>query len=59
MLDIIVTLLGRLGKVAGKKSGLLPNQTKPNLNFGVLKRVKNSLKWLKMAKKIVEILYFS
>ena len=38
MLDIIVTLLGRLGKVAGKKSGLLPNQTKPQ--FWGLKKGK-------------------
>ena len=47
-----------------KKSGLLPNRgggvsegsKMPNLYFGVLKRVKNGLK---MAKKHIEILYFS
>ena len=63
----IVTL--QLGKGAQnknrKKCGLLPNRGEggvsegskmPNLYFVVLKRVKNGLK---MAKKHIEILYFS
>ena len=33
---------------------------KPNLYFGILKRVKNGPKWLKNCqKKYVKILYFS
>ena len=39
-----------------KPGGVSEGSKMPNLYFGVLKRVKNGLK---MAKKNIEILYFS
>ena len=40
----------------GKPGGVSEGSKMPNLYFGVLKRAKNGLK---MAKKHIEILYFS
>ena len=63
--NLLHFIRGGVTKKIRKKSGLLPNREgggvsegskMPNLYFGVLKRVKNGLK---MAKKHIEILYFS